>query len=75
MNIEPKPRKDIHFVSWPWYLSVNVHHVLSRTLVRSYMIVVNYISSDAKTMKVGYSSEPILAFGARELLRGSYRTR
>lgn len=46
-------------------LSVNVHHVLSRSLVRSYMIVVNYLSSDAKTMKVGYSSEPILAFGAR----------
>jgi hypothetical protein len=42
-------------------LTVNVHHILSRTLIRSYMIIVNYISTDARDMKIGYSSEPVMA--------------
>lgn len=50
-------------------LTVNVHHILSRTLIRSYMIIVNYISTDARDMKIGYSSEPVLAMAARNLLK------
>ncbi len=50
-------------------LSVNVHHTLARTLIRSYMAIVNYVSTDANDMKIGYSSEPILAIAARSLLK------
>lgn len=49
-------------------LTVNVHHVLSRNLVQSYMIIVNYISTNAREMKIGYSSEPMLALASRNLL-------
>ena len=49
-------------------LTVNVHHVLARTLVRSYMTIVNYVSTDANDMKICYSSEPVLALAARSLL-------
>lgn len=49
-------------------LTINVHHVLSRNLVKSHMIIVSYISSDAKDMKIGYSSEPVLAMASRRLL-------
>ena len=49
-------------------LTVNVHHVLARTLVRSYMTIVNYVSTDANDMKISYSSEPVLALAARFLL-------
>ena len=48
--------------------SVNTHHVLSRSLVRSYMALVNYVSTDGKNLKISYSSEPILAMAARNLL-------
>jgi hypothetical protein len=50
-------------------LTVNIHHVLSRSLLKSYMIIVNYVSSDANDMKIGYSSEPVLAMASRTLLR------
>ena len=49
-------------------IDVNVNHILARNLIKSYMIVVNYVSSDAKNLKIGYSSEPILSFAARALL-------
>ncbi len=51
-------------------LSVNVHHALARTLIRSYMAIVNYVSTDANDMKIGYSSEPILAIASRSRLHG-----
>lgn len=49
-------------------IDVNVNHVLARNLVKSYMIVVNYVSTDAKNLKISYSSEPMLAFASRNLL-------
>lgn len=50
-------------------LTVNTHHVLARNLIRSYMSIVGYISSDAQDIKIGYSSEPVLAMAARTLLK------
>ena len=50
-------------------LSVNVHHVLARTLIKSYMTIVSYVSTDARDMKIGYSSEPVLAMASREILK------
>lgn len=47
---------------------VNTHHILSRSLVKSYMALVNYVSTDGRELKVSYSSEPILAMAARNLL-------
>ena len=49
-------------------IDVNVNHVLARNLIKSYMIIVTYVSTDAKNLKITYSSEPILAFAARNLL-------
>jgi hypothetical protein len=49
-------------------IDVNVNHVLARNLIKSYMIIVSYVSTDAKNLKIGYSSEPVLAFAARNLL-------
>lgn len=48
--------------------TVNAHHSISRTLVSSYMATVNYVSSDGNNMKISYSSEPVLAMAARNLL-------
>ena len=50
-------------------LSVNTHHVLARNLIRSYMSIVGYISTDVQDIKIGYSSEPVLAMAARKLLK------
>jgi hypothetical protein len=55
--------------------TLNSHHSISRTLVSSYMATVNYLSSDGANMKISYSSEPVLAIAARNLLsRASTRT-
>ena len=48
--------------------TVNVHHILARNLIKSYMVIVSYVSSDATQMKIGYSSEPVLAMASRRLL-------
>lgn len=48
--------------------SVNVHHILARSLVRSYMALVNYVSTDGLGLKMCYSSEPILAIASRNCL-------
>jgi hypothetical protein len=48
--------------------NVNVHHVLARALIKSHMIIVNYVSTDAKTLAINYSSEPVLAIAARSIL-------
>jgi hypothetical protein len=53
--------------------SVNVHHVFARTLVRSYMTIVKYVSTDAKSIAIEYSSEPVLAMAARNILFGTKR--
>ena len=50
-------------------LSVNVHHVLARTLIKSYMMIVRCYSADVKNMKIGYYSEPVLAMASREILK------
>ena len=50
-------------------LSVNVHHVLARILVRSYMTILQYVSTDAKNIKISYSSEPVLAMASRNILK------
>lgn len=49
-------------------VSVNPNHILARTLIRSYMIIASYISTDARDLIVSYSSEPILAIAARKLI-------
>ena len=55
--------------------NINSHHSISRTLVSSYMATVNYVSSDGNDMKISYSSEPVLAMAARNLLlRDNTRT-
>ena len=48
---------------------VNNNHILSRSLVRSYMALVNYVSTDGRGIKIAYSSEPVLAMAARNLLK------
>ena len=50
-------------------IEVNVNHVFARNLIKSYMIIVNYVSTNATTLKIGYSSEPVLAMAARNLLK------
>lgn len=49
-------------------LSVNTHHTLARTLIKSFMSVVSYVSTNAHDLKIGYSSEPILALASRSIL-------
>ena len=49
-------------------LKINVHHVLAKTLVASYMAIVTYLSTDTTDMKITYSSDPVLAMAARFLL-------
>lgn len=48
---------------------VNTNHILSRSLIRSYMALVNYVSTDGRGIKISYSSEPVLAMAARNLLK------
>lgn len=48
--------------------TVNVHHILARNLIKSFMVIVSYVSIDAKELKIGYSSEPVLAMASRRLL-------
>lgn len=50
-------------------ISVNTHHVVARNLIRSYMAIVSYISTDSHDIKIGYSSEPALAMASRSLLK------
>ena len=50
-------------------ISVNTHHVLARNLIRSYMAIVSYVSTDSHDIKIGYSSEPVLAMASRSMLR------
>ena len=50
-------------------ISVNTHHVLARNLIKSYMAIVSYVSTDANDIKIGYSSEPVLAMASRSLLK------
>lgn len=48
--------------------TVNAHHILARNLIKSFMVIVSYASIDAKELKIGYSSEPVLAMASRRLL-------
>lgn len=55
-------------------LNVNHSHLITRTLVNSHMATVYSVSSDGRSMKIKYPSEPILALGAREFLLKSELT-
>ncbi len=50
-------------------LSVIPSSILSRNLVKSHMAVVYFVSTDSRTMKIGYPSEPALALASRNRLK------
>lgn len=53
--------------------NINPHHLLSKTLARSYMARIKYVSSDGREMKVSYSSEPVLAMASRNILSDKHK--
>ena len=51
-------------------MRISPSSVLTRTLVRSHMATVHFIDTDARSMKISYPSEPVLAIASRQILQG-----